>query len=93
MEYHPKVDWGGRVVVSTVILGLRPPVPIAFDDPHQLHSYPRLHVHLPSARRVVARSSRLCSARRGLGSCGVFLFFPGVAEHIANRSRAHSHLR
>ena len=77
----PEGGLGGRVVDSPVVLGLCPPIPIAFDYPHQLHSYPRLHVHLPSSRRVVARSGRLDSARRGSGSCRVRLPFPGVAEH------------
>ena len=39
-------------MVSPVVLGLRPPIPIAFYDPHQLHSYPCLYVHLPSSRFI-----------------------------------------
>ena len=75
----PEGGLGGRVVDSPVVLGLCPPIPIAFDDPHQLHSYPRLHVHLPSSRRVVARSGRPGSARGGSVSCRVL--FPGIAKH------------
>ena len=71
-------------------LGLRPPIPIAFYDPHQLHSYPCLYAHLPSSRRVVARSGRPGSARGGSVSCRVL---SRALRSIANRSRAHSHLR
>ena len=86
----PEGGLGGRVVDSPVVLGLCPPIPIAFDDPHQLHSYPRLHVHLPSSRRVVARSGRLDSARRGSGSCRVRLPFGyqlGLSGHFVYNCR------
>ena len=59
-------------------------IPIAFDDPHQLHSYPRLHVHLPSSRRVVARSGRLASALVGAPGRAVCVCLSRALRSIAN---------
>ena len=73
-----------------MVLGLFPPIPIAFDDPHQLQSYPRLDVHFSSSCRVFTRGGRLGRAGRGAGSCHgihssllcrVLVPFPGITEH------------
>ena len=76
----PEGGLGGRVVDSPVVLGLCPPIPIAFDDPHQLHSYPRLHVHLPSSRRV----ARGCTA--GLKPSQTVRLLPEMARALYNRA-------
>ena len=79
-----------------MVLGLFPPVPVAFDDPHQLQSYPRLDVHFSSSRRVFTRGGQLDSAGRGAGSCHgsrclllcrVLVPFPGIAEHCQPEPR------
>ena len=73
-----------------MVLGLFPPIPVAFDDPHQLQSYPRLDVHFSSSCRVFTRGGRLGSGGRGAGSCHgirclllcrVLMPFPGITEH------------
>ena len=77
-------------MVSTVVLGLFPPIPVAFNGPHQLQSYPRLNVHFSSSCRVFTRSVRLGRVGCGAGShrgvrclllCRALVPFPGITEH------------
>ena len=73
-----------------MVLSLFPPVPVAFNDPHQLQSYPRLDMHFSPSCRVFTRSARLSSAGCGAGSCRevhclllcrVLVPFLGITEH------------
>ena len=73
-----------------MVLYLCSPIPITFENPQQLQSYPRLGMHLSSSCHVFTPSVRLGSARCGSGSCRgvhslllcrVLMPFPGIAEH------------
>ena len=77
--------------LSPVVLYLCSPIPITFENPQQLQSYPRLGMHLSSwSCHVFTPIVRLGSARCGSGSCRgvhslslcrVRMPFPGIAEH------------
>ena len=85
-----------------MVLGLFPPIPVAFDDPHQLQCYPRLDMRISPRRAVYSLGAFGWAAlvevpgrvvESVVCCCVVYLCLSRVSRSIANRSRAHSLLR